>query len=179
MPPRTLSARYGIAEWFGKDITALSPEERQAFGQLSVQQMETAVRSLADAPPCPFRSTPDVVLPCNKKGGVCSLRLYRRDPTEMVAAIDDDGGALRTLCPNRFLQECTIPTWVGKDLLGTGAPLMVEFLEGVQAEEGHRLITSDGLTTCSHIRVLTRRGGRRWKSRQRNSWQSGVAPRPY
>jgi hypothetical protein len=51
---RSVAARYGIAEWFGKDIAMLTAEERQAFGQLSVRQMEASVRSLPDAPPCPF-----------------------------------------------------------------------------------------------------------------------------
>ena len=41
-PPRIAAARYGIAEWYGKDIAALTPEERQAFGQLAVKQSETA-----------------------------------------------------------------------------------------------------------------------------------------
>lgn len=36
--PRAPIARYGIAEWFGRDITTLTPEERQAFGQLAAKQ---------------------------------------------------------------------------------------------------------------------------------------------
>jgi len=29
--------RYGIAEWFGHDITAMTPAQRQHFGRLAVQ----------------------------------------------------------------------------------------------------------------------------------------------
>lgn len=30
--------RYGIAEWFGNDITTMTPDERQHFGQLAADQ---------------------------------------------------------------------------------------------------------------------------------------------
>lgn len=128
MPPRTLSARYGIAEWFGKDITALSPEERQAFGQLSVQQMETAVRSLADAPPCPFLST---LLPgarCNKKGGVCSIRKYAQGPEDSGTTVEGD--KIVTICPTRFIQEVedgkSLFVWISEKMLDVANPTVVK-----------------------------------------------------
>src|SRR4051794_30711017 len=96
--PRVAAARYGIAEWYGKDITMLTPEERQGFGQLAVKQSQTAVRVLADAPPCPFLST---LLPgarCNKKGGVCSIRKYA--PGEGAAGVVVPGDKIVTVCPN-------------------------------------------------------------------------------
>ena len=48
--PRSIAARYGIAEWYGKDIAVLTPQERQAFGQLAAKQIVMKVRVVADAP---------------------------------------------------------------------------------------------------------------------------------
>jgi hypothetical protein len=128
MPPRIRSARYGIAEWFGKDITTLSPEERQAFGQLSVRQMERAVRSLADAPPCPFLST---LLPgarCNKKGGVCSIRKYA--PGTENSGTTVDGDKIVTVCPTRFVQEVedgkSLFVWISEKMLDVANPTVVK-----------------------------------------------------
>src|ERR1035441_4835977 len=101
--PRATASRYGIAEWFGRNITTLTPEELQAFGQLAVRQTETAVRNLADAPPCPFLST---LLPgalCNKKGGVCSIRKYAPGPDNSGTTVTGD--KIATVCPTRFIQE--------------------------------------------------------------------------
>jgi len=144
--------RYGIGEWYGRSFVHLTPDERRALA------------TNPGVPACPFRSTPDVALPCNKKGGVCSLRLYRRDPTGTVAAIDDDRGAIRTLCPNRFLQERTIFSWVGQELLGTETPLIVGevgFLEGVPAEEGAE---GDDVGRIDHVLVHPDADPLRWSA---------------
>jgi hypothetical protein len=126
--PRVAASRYGIAEWFGKDITTLTPEERQAFGQLSVKQTENAVRSLADAPPCPFLST---LLPgahCNKKGGVCSIRKYAPGPDNTGTTVAGD--KIVTVCPTRFIQEVgegkSLFVWISEKMLDVANPTIVK-----------------------------------------------------
>jgi hypothetical protein len=125
---RTAAARYGIAEWFGKDITTLAPEERQAFGRLAVKQSETAVRDLADAPPCPFLST---LLPgarCNKKGGVCSIRKYAPGPEKTGVTVPGD--KIVTVCPTRFIQNIdqdkSLFVWISEKMLDTNRPILVK-----------------------------------------------------
>lgn len=126
--PRVAASRYGIAEWFGKDIAVLSPEERQAFGRLAVRQTQTDVRSLTDAPRCPFLST---LLPgarCNKRGGVCSIRKYAPRPENIGAAIAD--GRIVTVCPTRFIQEVeqgkSLFGWVSEKMLDVANPIIVK-----------------------------------------------------
>ena len=75
-------------------MATLTPEERQAFGALSVKQMEASVWSLPDAPACPFLET---LLPgarCNKRGGVCSIRKYAPGDERAGPAIGGDQGVL-------------------------------------------------------------------------------------
>lgn len=139
--PRAAASRYGIAEWFGKDIATLSPEERQAFGRLAVRQSETAVRNLSDAPLCPFLST---LLPgarCNKKGGVCSIRKYAPGPGNTGTAVDGDG--IVTVCPSRFIQEVaegkSLFAWISEKMLDIANPIIVKetpFLRKV-SDTGH------------------------------------------
>jgi hypothetical protein len=59
--------RYGIGEWYGNDFAGLQPS---AMRQL-------AAAKAADKH-CRFRNGP-----CNKKGGVCSLRLFERRGEEV------------------------------------------------------------------------------------------------
>jgi len=93
---RKPSPRYGIAEWYGNDIGAMTPAQRQACGRLAVRQDQKA--EVVDAPVCPFLSTLVPDARCNKTGGVCSIRRFDSDgkpvPNESVV----------TVCPNRFLQ---------------------------------------------------------------------------
>jgi len=61
-------------------------------------------------------------LPVQKKGGVCSIRQYRKEAdSDFVEPI----GKLRAICPNRFLQAGTIFKWVGETLLGTSFPIVL------------------------------------------------------
>jgi hypothetical protein len=126
--PRVSAARYGVAEWFGKDITTLSPEERQAFGQLSVKQMQAKVRSLPDAPPCPFLSS---LLPgglCNKRGGVCSIRKYAPGPDKTGKTVPGD--KIVTVCPTRFIQDVeegkSLFVWISEKMLDISNPTIVK-----------------------------------------------------
>ena len=125
---RIAASRYGIAEWFGKDITTLTPEERQQLGQLSVRQTESAVRNVADAPLCPFLST---LLPgarCNKKGGVCSIRRYAPGPKNTGTTVAGD--KIVTVCPTRFIQEVgegkSLFVWISEKMLDTANPIIVK-----------------------------------------------------
>src|SRR2546426_5105982 len=95
--------RYSIGEWYGVGLEALSPSERFQWAKTEIE-----VDALAGKP-CPFQR--DAI--CNKKGGVCSLRLYEQVGQSPVSAT----GALITTCPNRFLQDVLIFRWVGETIL--------------------------------------------------------------
>lgn len=79
---RKQAARYGIAEWFGKDIICITPDERQRLGLLAARQDQE--RSLAGAELCPFLATLIPGAKCNKAGGVCSFRKYSSDGTPVA-----------------------------------------------------------------------------------------------
>lgn len=66
-----------------------------------------------------------MTVPCNKEGGVCTLRLYTRSASGKVQVAEGDDGHLRTVCPKRFEQGGTIYKWVGQVLLGCDAPQVV------------------------------------------------------
>jgi len=126
--PRPAAARYGIAEWFGKDITKLTPEERQTFGRMSVNQMEATVRSLEDAPACPFLET---LLPgarCNKRGGVCSIRKYT--PGENGIGVTVPGDKIVTTCPTRMIADVedgkSLFRWISEKMLDQPNPIVVK-----------------------------------------------------
>lgn len=130
--------RFGIGEWYGKLFTELSQGERLSYAER--QQLAKKMRSQQ---PCPFQSTPENTIACNKDGGVCSLRLYTRSGADGDMQIaEGDDGHLRTVCPKRFEQDGTIYQWSGEVLLGCDAPQVVRevgFLSAVSArgdEEG-------------------------------------------
>ncbi len=65
-------------------------------------------------------------MPCTKKGGVCSIRLYEQQGnTKPVSLPSGKVGSLITTCPYRFEQDGTILKWVGETLLGHPQPLVV------------------------------------------------------
>jgi len=103
--------RYSIGEWYGTGLETLSPAQR-----LDRAKVEIRLDTLTGTP-CPFQKDAN----CNKKGGVCSLRLY-----EQV----DDGpitgsGPVITTCPLRFLEDEAIFHWVGETILQTDAPIVL------------------------------------------------------
>lgn len=94
------TARYGIAEWYGKDITAMTPESREQLGRIATAQSTTG--DISEAPLCPFLSA---LLPgarCNKTGGVCSIRKFTPGPGDSGVTVPND--KIVTVCPSRFLQ---------------------------------------------------------------------------
>jgi hypothetical protein len=100
----------------------MSPERKSEYAQL---QFGPAT----PPPPCPF--LPDKSAPCWKKGGVCSLRLYEKNPDGLVS-VDSERGTLRATCPSRFEQESTIYSWISEVLLGDAKAVpigQVNFLE--------------------------------------------------
>lgn len=123
---RTPQPRYGIAEWFGRDIARLTPEERQALGQLAARQDETG--DLSAAPPCPFLATLIPTARCNKASGVCTIRRYA--PGEDATGVPVDGDKVVTVCPLRFLQHVgegqSLFSWVAEKMLDIDAPTVVK-----------------------------------------------------
>ncbi len=124
--PRAQQPRYGIAEWFGRDITRLSPEERQTFGQLAARQDATG--NLSEAPPCPFLATLIPTARCNKAGGVCTIRRYA--PADGTAGVTVAGDKVVTVCPLRFLQHVgdgqSLFAWIADKMLDINAPIVVK-----------------------------------------------------
>lgn len=103
--------RYGIGEWYGRGFHTMSSSERRVAAR-----QELAANGLTGKP-CPFRPN----MACNKKGGVCSLRLY-----EQVGELTTSGvQSPVATCPNRFLESRMIHRWVGETLLETASPIVL------------------------------------------------------
>jgi hypothetical protein len=120
-----MPSRYGAGELYGFDFSTLSPERIRQLSSASHRDIE-----------CPFKP-PEPGKPvrrCNKKGGVCSLRLFVQEG----CCVQLKGDPVVT-CPNRFLEANTVVRWVGETLLGTTNPIVISelpFLMGdIQAEE--------------------------------------------
>ena len=78
---------------------------------------------------CPFRAGTK----CNKKGGVCSLRLYEYADGEPVTG----RGSPVATCPNRFLENHLIYRWAGELILRTEHPKVlaeIGFLKALRPE---------------------------------------------
>jgi hypothetical protein len=137
--PRAPRPRYGIAEWFGNDITAMTDSERQKFGELAVQQDTTG--DLSNAPVCPYASTLVPNARCNKKSGVCSIRKYSRN-ADGTSAEPVSGEKVVTTCPSRFLQTLdngkTLFVWISEKMLDIDTPTVVKetpFLRKISESE--------------------------------------------
>lgn len=151
---KTKAARYGIGEWFGKDLTAMSPDERERLGRLSygqafdVKKMPPEKQSsfwdrefgleflpeAMDVPLCPSLSNIAPNSTCNKSGGVCSMRRYEHQPDDAATVLAGDFPP--TVCPLRFLEDGIVLRWVAEKMLGTRTPIVVKetpFLRKVSA----------------------------------------------
>jgi hypothetical protein len=121
--PKTRS-RYSIGEWYGSGFDSLAPSER--FARAKVECETNAIIGIA----CPFQQDTK----CNKKGGVCSLRLYQQTGDGPISGT----GHVITTCPQRFLETNTIFRWVGETLLQTPEPIVlgeIGFLDRLRSEE--------------------------------------------
>ena len=116
--------RYSIGEWYGVGFETISPPERVRLAKTECEL------GTVTGTPCPAQGGAK----CNKKGGICSLRLYQQMDNGPVAGT----GPLITTCPQRFLESDTIFRWVGESLLQTPDPIVlsqVGFLDRLRPQE--------------------------------------------
>jgi hypothetical protein len=126
--------RFGIGEWFARPFHRLTPRERQQLAEIALSRSHVS---------CPPRVTCQTFAPqavpggktvCTKAGGVCSLREYTRiDDGKSVGV--SLAGNLRVTCPYRFAENGTVFEWIGREVLGTSAPLVVRELEFLEAAQ--------------------------------------------
>ena len=98
--------RYGIAEWYGHDLLNLTTTERQDHADAALNRRER---------PCPYRPGP-----CNKTGGVCSMRQY----DEHRGRITSIAGPTVVMCPSRFEQDRLLIGWLN-EIVGFGSDAML------------------------------------------------------
>lgn len=103
--------RYSIGEWYGRDIWRLDNKIRK---ELAINEVDHD-KILGN--PCPFH--PRGI--CNKKGGVCTLRLYQQHDANNVEGV----GSPVCVCPSRFFEDGFIHRWVGETILGTTEPVVL------------------------------------------------------
>jgi hypothetical protein len=129
---KQIRRRFGIAEWYGKPLSVMTPAERRRLAIMLLNK-DPKLKAI----PCPFRSTELAVVPCTKPGGVCSLRLYEQT-SEGVLPVDSSSGQLRATCPNRFQQASTIYDWVSEVVLRSSDASVISeigFLQRVSNED--------------------------------------------
>jgi len=81
---------WGICEWYGHRIEDMTPQQRKEAAKDSLSDTRTPELGR----PCPFIQQLERGAPCNKAGGVCSIKPYGNDSgTAMPAAT----------CPRRLL----------------------------------------------------------------------------
>ncbi|GGY79493.1 hypothetical protein GCM10011613_25440 [Cellvibrio zantedeschiae] len=123
---KSVSPRYGIAEWYGKDITSLTNHERQSLGLIAIKQEGGETQQAI--PICPFLSNLIPGALCNKAGGVCSIRKIGT-PDGTIGTIVP-GDAVVTVCPSRFLQTledgATLFSWISEKMLDLANPTVVK-----------------------------------------------------
>jgi hypothetical protein len=90
-------SRYGIAEWYGHSFLDLLPHDRRRFSEVALTGQAP--------PPCPFRQ-----MPCNKRGGVCSIQPYEPDGDHISHA----AGHPVIVCPVRFEQQQILIRWLAE-----------------------------------------------------------------
>ena len=144
-------SRYGTGELYGFDFSTLSPERVRQMSSASHKDIE-----------CPFKP-PELGKPvrkCNKKGGVCSLRLFVGDK---AGSVRPQGEPVIT-CPNRFLEANLVVSWVAEVLLGTKSPAVISelpFLMGeIQAEQEEA--EPDAVGKIDKVLVNAEAGALRW-----------------
>ena len=97
-------SRFGICEWYGEPFAAMESARREALANLALSPNEAP-------PPCPFQPNRP---PCGKRGGVCSIRRYRRGQGD---ALGEAVAEPVITCPRRF-EEDSLPAWWLGDIVG-------------------------------------------------------------
>ena len=98
--------RYGIAEWYGEPFRHMPPERRRELASIALDP------DRRNAPDCPFQQ---VKRTCSKKGGVCSIRTYRRYlGNHLHDRIGEAAGNPVITCPRRFEQANLVPKWLAR-----------------------------------------------------------------
>lgn len=119
-------ARYGIAEWFGYDITKITPEKRQQLALIATKQDDSS--DISNAPICPFFSELVPNSRCNKASGVCSIRRFSQNTNGFGAPIPND--KIVTVCPSRFIQKLdngkSLFVWIAEKMLEINNPTVVK-----------------------------------------------------
>ncbi len=126
---KRVAPRFGIGEWYGHSFARLASEQRTDLAKIALSHTKQ------NAPPCPFLSK-TASIPCTKKGGICSLRLYESLEGGNAKPLEDEYGKLRVVCPHRFKQNDTIYSVVAQQLINTENPVIVpevRFLRRKQA----------------------------------------------
>ena len=95
-----MTARYGIAEWYGEPFLGLTGERRRRLAQVALGEGEPG--------PCPFQKGRPR---CRKAGGVCSLHRYDK------AADGRSGSPVGDpviVCPERFKEGSLLVRWLAE-----------------------------------------------------------------
>jgi hypothetical protein len=145
-----MTSRYGTGELYGYDFSGLTPERIRELSAAGFKSLE-----------CPFRpAEKGKALPrCNKKGGVCSLRQLVKDGKGAVTA----SGEPVTTCPNRFLENNLVMSWVGETLLGTATPAVISELPFLMGEtDGKDEDEPDAVGKIDKVLVNSGGGSLRW-----------------
>src|SRR5437879_1989088 len=116
-----MPSRYGTGELYGLDFSTLPAERIRQLSLVSHKEVE-----------CPFKPQQGGKPghQCNKKGGVCSLRLFVQGSGGKV----EGKGEPVITCPNRFLEADLVVQWVGELLLGTSSPVVISELPFLMGE---------------------------------------------
>ena len=93
--------RYGIAEWYGRRFTALSPEERALYAG-------HALENCRPLPACPFQNAEPQ---CSKRGGVCSIQRYGQGDNGRLG--EPVTGPV-IVCPRRFEEGHVLVRWLAE-----------------------------------------------------------------
>ncbi len=101
-----MTARYGIAEWYGRSLLKLAPDERQRYAETAINPLTECAD--ADCPRCPFQSGDRA---CRKQGGVCSIRLYSQGADGRLGAA---AGSAVIVCPKRFQEGRLLVRWLAE-----------------------------------------------------------------
>ena len=96
-----MTTRYGIAEWYGHDLSELSPTSRRGLAKKALGTDELI-------PPCPFQQNRP---PCRKRGGVCSIRRYQEGNMGRLGPPEGDPVVV---CPARFEEGDTLVSWLAE-----------------------------------------------------------------